>query len=118
EKAVQQCFENYKEAVPKNNGTTALNYISSSTIKLYTQIIDWALHADSITVNNMTVMNKISVFAIRAEKEKSDLNGISGEQLFTEAVEKDKVDKLWLSKFELDNISVEDSVAHATATYE
>ncbi|MCB0697041.1 MAG: hypothetical protein KDC07_06735, partial [Chitinophagaceae bacterium] len=118
EKAVQQSFEALKQAFLKRDGQTALKYVSSSTIIFYNELINWALHADSIQVNSMTVMNKVSVLAIRAEKDLKMLKQTNGEQLFAEAVEKDKVDNVWFNQFTLDKITFEDSTALASVIYE
>ncbi|MCB9045178.1 MAG: hypothetical protein H6550_03455 [Chitinophagales bacterium] len=118
EKAVQQSFEALKQAFLKRDGQTALQYVSSSTIIFYNELINWALHADSIQVNSMTVMNKVSVLAIRAEKDLKMLKQTNGEQLFAEAVEKDKVDNIWFNQFTLDKITFEDSTALASVIYE
>lgn len=64
-KAIRATFENYKAAIVKDNGTTAVNFVDTRTLDYYTELLDVVLYADSIKVDQLTILDKFQVLAIR-----------------------------------------------------
>lgn len=93
EKEIQKCFEEYKSAILKEKGKEAVEKVSQSTIAYYEKSRVDALKADSATVANFNVIDKIMVLTLRAKISANELSSMNGSSLFEYSVDQGMVGK-------------------------
>lgn len=93
EKEIHKCFEEYKSAILKEKGNEAVGKVSKSTIAYYEKSRVEALEADSATVANLTVIDKIMVLTLRSKMSANELSAMNGRTLFEYSVDQGMVGK-------------------------
>jgi len=111
EKAVRACFESYKEAISKEKGQLAVQYVDSRTIGYYSDILELVRHADSAAVQDLSVMDKLMVFSIRHRTAKEDILAFSGRDLLIYAIEEGMIGKDNLQSASIGNVVIMDQKA-------
>lgn len=86
------CFEGYKEAAKKSDGSKALEFLSKNTVQFYTDMLNMVLLSDSTQLMELWSFYKIMITVVRCEVPKEELLKMSGEDLIIYAVEHDMID--------------------------
>ncbi len=93
EARVRETFENYKKAILKDRGAEAVTYVDSKTVAYYSRMLDLALHADSLAVDSLVLVDKLMVLAIRHRTSRAQLLSFDGIKLIQYAIESGMVGK-------------------------
>lgn len=93
EKLVKSCFDSYKTAILNDNGTDAVKFVDSRTIKYYSYILDQVKNTDSAGVDSLSIMDKLMVFMIRLKTSREEILSFNGQTLFAHAVNSGMVGK-------------------------
>lgn len=83
---VKLCYNRYISSVTARNGTEAIKYVSKNIIAYYHHILEQSLHADSITISTLRLVDKICILLIRAEIDRAELKKMNAESLFIHSV--------------------------------
>jgi hypothetical protein len=111
EKAVRTCFENYKEAISKEKGPLAAQYVDSRTIGYYSDMLELVKQADSAAVQALSVMDKLMVFSIRHRTPKEDILAFSGRDLLIYAINEGMIGKDNLQSASIGEVVIKDQKA-------
>ena len=65
EQTVKQTFENYRQAILNDQGDKAISYLSSNTFDYYGTILEETKKADSIRLEELSLIDKLMVLIIR-----------------------------------------------------
>lgn len=93
EKKVRQSFELYKTAILNDRGTEAVEYLDSRTIQYYADILVKIRTSDSLSLNGLSLMDKLMVFSIRHRSPKEKILAMDGRGLLIYAIEEGMVGK-------------------------
>lgn len=93
EQAVKSAFEKYRADILNDLGEEAFKDVDSRTVKYYGDLLEWIKNSDSLEVEALSVLDKMSVLMIRNKMPKEDLLAMDGKQLFIYAVNEGMVGK-------------------------
>ena len=102
---VLESFENYKNAILTDKGTLAADYVDSRTMKYYDDILEEIKSADSLTVDSMSILDKLTVLTMRHRVAKNDLLSFDGRGLFIYAIDNGMVGKNSVVSAELGEVT-------------
>ena len=110
---VREVFYQYKNAILNDQGNVAVQLVDSRTIGYYSDILLKALDADSATVNNLGLIDKLIVLSMRHRAPKDSLLVFKGADLFAYAVNNRMVGKDGASDSDISEVLVEGTFAKA-----
>jgi len=93
QEAVKQAFNNYKTAILNDEGTKAATCTNSKTITYYNNILEKVKHTDSVSINNLKLLDRFTVFAIRYRTSKQDIMKFNGRSLLIHVINMGMVGK-------------------------
>lgn len=111
EEQVQECFSNYKTALQDQNGKSALDYVDKSTINYYEEMLQYAIEADSLDINKMSLMDKITILSIRHKISPQEIMRMDGKALFIYAINNGMIGSNSIDKITLSTIKIKESTA-------
>jgi hypothetical protein len=111
EKLVADAYANYKSAILTDQGEEALKYLDSRTVAYYGKMAKLIKSGDSITVDQLPVIDKIIVFSARHRASKEDIRSFDGSKLLIYAIKTGMVGKNSVAKNEIGKVSINDSFA-------
>lgn len=112
---IQQTFDAYKAAILSTDGDAAIQQIAQPTVNEYQNYIDWCLHADRETLQNLSALNKLQVFMLKHRIPAEELKQMNGEKAFVYAVDHDWIGKEGTAATTIADIQVSgDSASAAT----
>jgi hypothetical protein len=85
---ITQCFNTYKKAIITNEGKVAVKQIDNRTVKYYSEILEKIKSADSLTLNNLNILDKFSVLSLKHFATKEEILSFNGKDLFRFAITK------------------------------
>lgn len=103
-KLVLRSFENYKNAILTDKGKLAVDCVDSRTMNYYSSILDKAKTADSLAVDSMGIIDKLTVLIMRHKITKADLLNFNGKDLFIYAIDNGMVGKNSVVNAELGDV--------------
>ena len=112
---IQCTFDAYKSAILSMDGSASVDQIAQRTLNEYQKYIDWCLHADRRTLQNLSTINKMQVFLIKHRIPVDELKEMTGEKAFIYAVDHDWIGKKGTIVTTINDIQVSGSRA-TTAT--
>lgn len=92
-KKVKKCFKKYKNAILEDRGDEAADVVSKATIDYYQKMLDIALTADSATVDQLGITDKMTVLTVRHKVPKSTIAELDGRGFFIYAISAGMVGK-------------------------
>ena len=101
---VLKSFENYKNAILTDKGKLAADFVDSRTMNYYSTILDKVKTADSLELDSMGIIDKLTVLTMRHRVEKKDLLNFNGKDLFVYAIDNGMVGKNSVVNAELGDI--------------
>ncbi len=108
---VKKAFDNYKTAILNDNAEEALNNVDSRTVKYYTQIINDVRNADSIRINSMSLIDKVTILSIRSRATKAEILSMQGSDLFIYAIKKGMVGKNSVMNNSVGDVTIDSNFA-------
>lgn len=112
-KAIQASFEKYKAAVLNDRGEEAFKYVDSRSLAYYSSLIEVIKNADSTKLEQLPLIDKMTVLMIRHRAPAEDLLTYDGKALFVYAIGEGMVSKNSVATSSLDNIEVVGEFAKA-----
>ena len=110
---VLESFQKYKNAILNDKGTLAANLLDSRTVNYYSTILDDVKTADSLEVDSMGIMDKMTVLIMRHSTPKNDLLKFDGKSLLIYAIDNGMVGKNSAVNAELGEVTTHDDFAKA-----
>lgn len=110
---VKASFEGYRQAVLEDNGALASTYVSRITIAYYDSAISLARTADSLRVDSLPLIEKMTVLLIRGEMSTEMITGSKSGDGFIFAINEGMVSKDDVRKNELGKVFFDDAFARA-----
>ncbi len=117
EKQVRKTFENYKSAILNDTGVEAAEYVDRRTIDYYTCILELSKIADSATVNNLSIMDKLMVFSVRHRVPKDLILSFDGKDFFVYAIKSGMVGKNSVSNNAIGDVEINGDFAKGQFLY-
>jgi len=111
EQAVIAAFDGYKTAVLADKGEEATKFVDTRTIKYYETILGHIKNSDSATVDNLKLMDKLVVFAIRHLTPKDSIMNFDGKGLFVHAIQQGMVGKDNIPGMKIGEVSIDKEFA-------
>jgi hypothetical protein len=108
--AIQDVFNHYKSAIIAEEGMKAMEYMDSHTLDYYKTLLDHVLHADSLKLESLPLMEKFSVLSIRHMATKKEILAFTDKSLIDFTIKKGS-GKNTLEGFTLGKITVKDNFA-------
>ncbi len=108
---VIQCFENYKKAILQGQGSEAIKYVDKTTVDYYGTELNLALSGDSATIDQLSLIDKLTVFIARHKMDPAVLKKMNGRDFFIYAVDKGMIGKNSVATTEVVNVSVDGNSA-------
>lgn len=87
EAKIRECFAQYTKYVYERNGTEAIKYVDKQTIAYYDKMIEYVVSADSVTVQNLNLIDKLTLLTFRLSIPPQLLLKMNGRRLFIYAID-------------------------------
>ena len=110
---VKKAFDRYKSAILNDRGDEAATLVDSRTIRYYTDILESVRNADSVTVESLSILDKLMVLVIRHKASKEEIRSFTGTSLLSYAVQNGMVGKSSVIDNTVGNVSVDRNFAKA-----
>jgi len=110
---VLKSFENYKNAILTDKGSVAADFVDSRTMNYYSTILDKVKTADSLEIDAMGLIDKLTVLTMRHRVPKKNLLNFNGEDLFIYAIDNGMVGKSSVVNAELGDVVTNDDFSQA-----
>ena len=104
--AVRKVFDEYKTALLEGNGSAAADVVSTATIKYYGEMLEHVLHTPREKLGELDFLSKFIVLRVRHEFTKSEIEKLTGRELFVIGVNKGWIAKATVAEIELIEIKV------------
>jgi hypothetical protein len=105
--AVLNCFAAYKSAILESNGEEALKWVDSHTLEYYDKILHSAIHDDSLAVDQMGILDKMTVLIVRHRVPRKEVLEMNKNSFFIYAIDQGMVGKNSVMNIEIDDIEVD-----------
>lgn len=111
QQAVRACYNAYKSAILNDQGQQAVQFVDQKTIQYYQDMLDQVIAADSATVSQLNVMDKILVLMLRQRLPKDTLLRFDGTRLLVHAIQEGMVGKNSVSTHSIGTVTVNQQFA-------
>jgi len=112
EELVRKTFNNYKQSILNAQGKEAIRFIDQKTVRYYDKELELSVSGDSATINNLALMDKLTVFIARHQVPKSELLSMTGSQFFIYAVDQGMIGKNSVIAIQIGEVQVKGEVAY------
>lgn len=93
EAKIRTCFEAYRNSILNDQGEAATKYVSTRTIQFYDSMAFLARTADSLLVDSLSIIDKLTVLSLRARTPNELLFSYEGREVFVFAINSGMVGK-------------------------
>lgn len=111
--AVRDSFLDYKAAILNGDGETAADLVTGRTHALYRGFADSALTLDKPGLDDLHVMDRMSVMQLRHQMSRQQLENMSGSEIVAYAVDKGWIGKDGAARLQVGDFTVEGDSASA-----
>lgn len=112
---ITKVFDQYKSAIINDQGKKAVAVIDASTRNYYIQILGSIKTADSATIESLTLVDKITILAVRAKATKEEIIAIKDVDAFVYSIDEGLAGKGSVSNNRLGKITITGTTAKAQA---
>lgn len=113
EAKIQACFEAYKNSILNDQGEVATKYVSERTIQFYDSMAFLARTADSLHIDSLSIIDKLTVLALRARTPNELLFSYEGREVFVFAINSGMVGKDDVRNNDIGKIYLDSTFARA-----
>lgn len=106
QKLVQKSFELYKAALQEENGEEAIKYLDKTTIDYYTKMLDLTKNADSVTVENQNILDKLMIISMRHRIPKEEILKFDGRSCLVYSIKSGMIGKGSLANATIGKVQV------------
>lgn len=111
EQQVKKTFDDYKSAILNDKGEEAVEKVDTKTITYYGDILEKVKTADSLTIDKLSLMDKLMVLIIRHRISKEEIMTTNGKQLLVTAIKMGMVGKSSVMNNEVGAVKVNGNFA-------
>lgn len=111
QKLIQKSFELYKAALHDENGEEAIKYLDKTTLDYYTTILELSKNADSLTVENQTILDKLMIFSVRHRVPKEELLKFDGRSFLVYSIKTGMIGKSSIANASIGKVQVKKGIA-------
>jgi len=90
---IKACFNGYKNAILSDQGKAAVSFVDSRTVKYYTDILQKTKTLDSLGIDKLPIMDKLTILMIRHRATREEIMQLDGRSLLVYAIERGMVGK-------------------------
>ncbi len=90
---VRAAFDKYKSAMLEDKGDEAVTYVDSRTIGYYEELAKKIRNADSVAIESLTLIDKMTVLIVRLKATKEEMLSFHGKSLLQYAINNGMVGK-------------------------
>lgn len=108
---VAKAFKDYKQAILNDQAADALKAVDSRTKKYYSDLLHDVKMADSLRVDSLPLIDKITILRIRSAASKTEIGSMQGTDAFLFAIKNGMVGKSSVANNELGEIIIEENFA-------
>lgn len=109
--AVKACFAGYKQSILEGKGSQAVQWADSRTLDYYSRMLNMALNADSLKVQDLSMIDKLMVFTVRHRIPKEEALVMEGTSFFVYAVDQGMISKNSVINIKLGEVKIEGNFA-------
>lgn len=109
--AVKECYSKYKTAILNDKGEKAARYVDSNTFAYYDKILKLVKSADSISVEKLSLVDKLAVLGIRHKTPREDILKFDGKALLIYSVNNGGAGKNGVTNTSLGDVTVDGDFA-------
>ncbi len=110
---IQACFQAYKNSILNDAGEVAAKYVSERTIQFYDDMAFLARTADSLQIDSLSIIDKLTVLALRARTPNELLFRYEGREVFVFAINSGMVGKDDVRNNDIGKIDLDSTFARA-----
>src|SRR6266542_1557343 len=110
-KDIKDCFAGYKSSILENKGDEAIKWVDKNTLNYYGKMLQLAISADSKTVSNLGILDKMTVLTVRHRIPKEEVLKMKGNSFFTYAINSGMVGKNSVMTLEIGDIEISGNLA-------
>ena len=110
-KKVTKAFEGYRSAILNDKGAEAVRYVDSNTVKYYVDMLELVKTADSATVEELSILDKLMVFSIRHRTPRENILSFDGKALLVYAIESGMVGKSSVANISIGEVTINENFA-------
>lgn len=114
--AVRAAWDTYQVAVLDGDGAAAVDVLSKGTIDYYDELADAALHADHPALDQMPVLDVVTVLVARYEYPVDKLVGLNGRRFLELAIHDGLIDESTVAGLTFDQVEISGSTARLTTS--
>lgn len=111
EKQVRKAFEKYKTAILSDKGKEAVNSVDTRTINYYNKIINETIALDSIGLDSLGTIDKLTVLTLKHKASKKELLKFDGKGVLEYAIKNGMVGKSSVVGTTIGEVIIEDNFA-------
>lgn len=111
---VKACFDGYKSAILDSNGKEAMKWVNTKTKNYYSDILDKVLNADSLAVEGLNIVDKVTVLRVRMALNIEEIKKMDGTSFFIYAIDKGMVGKNSVENVTMGDVTVTGAKAKGT----
>ncbi len=108
---VKACFNGYKNAILTDKGPEAVSFVDSRTLKYYNDILQKTKTLDSIGVDKLPIMDKLTLLMLRHRATKDEIMQLDGRSLLVFAIERGMVGKNSVQQLSIGEVLIRDNAA-------
>jgi len=103
---VKECFEGYKSSILASKGDEAVKWVDKNTLNYYDKMLKLSISGDSATVNNLGILDKLTVLTVRHRIPKEEVLKMDGNSFFIYAINSGMVGKNSVMTIEIGDIEI------------
>lgn len=103
---IQKCFKAYKAAIIEGRGSDAAELVDNNTLDYYARMLEMSIYADSATVQEVSMIDKMTIFTTRHRIPKDTLLTMNGRTFFIYAINSGMVGKNSVVSLDLGEIDI------------
>jgi hypothetical protein len=111
DKLVKKTFNNYKKAILEDKGAEASEWVDSKTLSFYDRMLKISLHGDSVSVQKLDFLEKLTVLMVRHRVPVNELLSMSGKDFFIYAIDQGMVGKGSVMTIDIGDVKITDNFA-------
>lgn len=118
EDLIRKSFEQYRTFLYNQNGEGAVSLLDRNTIRYYGDIAELARSADSLKVESLSLIDKLTVLIIRQRASREEILTFDGTSLLVYAIDKGMIEKKSLARLTIGSITIENNFAKARIVFD
>jgi hypothetical protein len=103
---IKSCFASYKASLLESNGKETIKQVDQTTFKYYERILKTCISGDSVSVEALPLLDKITVLALRHRINKEEILKMDASSLLEYSINSGMVGKNSVMNIELGDVEV------------